>query len=139
MSQKMSLGEYKKVAKAGDVIKFYNRQGDFISEGIFNEVREDRVWYIRTNGDLDWWGEDNKSVEINNSKNSFMTNIIEKFKLLTKGEPDRSAVKAGVRTIDDKFTTDGQTLFIEFLYQKNKADFDTEVIQNLLKDKEEVK
>ncbi len=63
-----------------------------------------------------------------------MTNIIEKIKLLTKSEPDKSAIKAGLRNTSDEFTCDGKEAFIEYLYQKNKADFDTTIVQPILKD-----
>lgn len=65
-----------------------------------------------------------------------MSNIIEKFKLITKTEPDKSAIKAGIRTTGDVFTSDGQTLFMEYLYQQNKDDFDKVVVQPILVDVE---
>lgn len=62
-----------------------------------------------------------------NHKKSFMSTIKETIKLAIKGEPEKSNITAGLRTINDEFTAEGKDAFLEFLYEKNKVDFKKEV------------
>lgn len=68
------------------------------------------------------------SVFIKNNNKTNMS-LISKIKLLKKGEPEKSNIKAGLRTVDDEFTPEGKDAFIEFLYQvpATKQAFKTEV------------
>ncbi len=61
------------------------------------------------------------------------------YKNLTRQEPEKSFVKAGITDESDSLTSDGTELFIEWLFEKNKADFNTEVVQPILKEQEEEK
>lgn len=73
-----------------------------------------------------------QDLELLEKNKTLMSSLIEKIKIAAKSEPDKSAIKAGIRTTSDDFTQDGREAFIEYLYQKNKADFDTVVVQPIL-------
>lgn len=74
---------------------------------------------------------------ITKKENIKMGSIIEKIKIAAKSEPDKSAIKAGIRTTSDDFTSEGKEAFLEYLYQKNKTDFDTVVVQPILTEAKE--
>lgn len=63
---------------------------------------------------------------------TFMSNLIEKFRLLSKGEPEASFIKAGVQTIDGAITTEGKDLYATWRFEQDKAQFNTDVVQKLL-------
>lgn len=71
-------------------------------------------------------------TSITNTIKTSMSNIIEKFKLLKIGEPQRSFVKAGIVTSDGKFTAEGKQLFDEFLMDKFAGEFKTEVVDKII-------
>ena len=75
---------------------------------------------------------------IRKGKNKKMsdTSIAARIKLLTKQEPDKSHIKAGIRTVNDEFTPEGLASFQEYLYQKNKDDFKTEVADKIIEENE---
>lgn len=66
--------------------------------------------------------------------NNLMENIKKIYKNLTRTEPEKSAVKAGIITDDGSLTSDGKELFLEYLYEGTKVDFDTKVVQPILKE-----
>jgi len=74
-----------------------------------------------------------------NKTKTFMSKIIEKFKLLKMGEPQRSFVKAGIANIDGNFTEEGKQLFNEFLLAKFQSEFKTEVVDQILAADEKAK
>lgn len=76
-------------------------------------------------------------LKLKNNSASFMSNLIEKFKFLTKSEPEKSFIKAGIIDANGNLTTDGQALLIQYLLEKTKDDFNKDVVQPLLKDSEE--
>lgn len=55
-------------------------------------------------------------------------NLIDKFRLAAKGEPEKSFVQKGITNIDGTFTTDGWELFKMFLLEEHKDDFKTNVV-----------
>lgn len=69
---------------------------------------------------------------------NIMSNLIEKFALAVKAEPAKSYRKAGITNGDDVLTDDGVKVFLTWLLAKN-PDFKTEVVDPILKDKEEEK
>lgn len=69
-----------------------------------------------------------------NPKN--MNSLTEKIRLLKKPEPEKSFIKAGVTTMSGDFTSEGQVVFLQYLLEKNKDDFNTTVVQSILADKE---
>lgn len=84
------------------------------------------------------WNDDEEGdmVFIKNNKLN-MSSIIEKFKLLTKAEPDKSFIKAEITEMDGSFTTDGRMLFEQWQLEKNKVAFNAEVAQPILEAKKE--
>ena len=63
-------------------------------------------------------------------------NLIEKYYLMTKGEPERSFFKAGITDKQDLLTTEGSQLFLNFLLNKFGADFKKEVVDPILAEEE---
>jgi hypothetical protein len=62
-------------------------------------------------------------IQENKSNKKFMSNIIEKARLLIKGEPEKSLIAKGITDINDILTEEGRQLFQDFLYRANKAAF----------------
>ncbi len=59
------------------------------------------------------------------------------YKNLTRKEPEKSFVKAGIMDQNDELTPEGHDLFIGFLLEQNKEAFNTTVVQPILKEQEE--
>ena len=78
--------------------------------------------------------EDNYSVTLIN--NNTMTNLTTRLKLLTKGEPAKTFIKTGITNEQDILTPEGTELFLNWLFKKNKADFNKEVATPLLEEEE---
>lgn len=71
---------------------------------------------------------------IKSTNNNTMTNLITKFKSIIKSEPNKTLEKAGVIDSNDNLTSDGKELFINYLFEKSKADFTKEVVEKLVED-----
>lgn len=69
---------------------------------------------------------------INSSTNMSSLTLIEKIRLASKSEPEKSFIKAGVTNMDGTFTDQGKVAFFEYLLQANKDDFNTKVVQPIL-------
>lgn len=78
---------------------------------------------------VDWRDEGDTFIYKGNKSNM---SIIEKIKLFGKGEPEKSNIVAGLRTVEGEFTEDGKDAFLEFLYQKNATEFKTEIADKLI-------
>jgi len=104
--------------------------GDFTSD-----CPSDRGWMIRIDGEnshssyLESW-----LTLINNKKTM---NIKEKFTLAFKSEPEKSFRKLEITNGDDFLTEDGQKIFLSWLLKKHGPDFKKEVVDDLLKEKED--
>lgn len=67
-----------------------------------------------------------------------MKNLIEKARLLAKGEPEKSLTEKGITDINDILTPEGKQLFEDYLYRANKAAFVADpAIKALLDEKNE--
>lgn len=75
----------------------------------------------------------NKQISL---KNKIM-DLKEKFLLSITKEPQKTFRKTGITNGDDLLTDDGKEIFINWLFQKNKDEFKKEVVDDLLKEKEE--
>jgi len=64
-------------------------------------------------------------------------NITEKFVLAMTKEPQKSFRKAGITNGDDLLTSDGEKIFLTWLLTKNADAFKAEVVDDLLKEKDE--
>lgn len=63
--------------------------------------------------------------------------LIEKIKLASKAEPEKSFIKAGITTMSGDFTTEGKDAFLSWLLEENKTAFNTDIVQPLLAEKDE--
>lgn len=61
----------------------------------------------------------------NNNKNNMTKDLslIERARILVKGEPEKSLIKKGITSVNDTLTGVGTELFMDFLYRTNKAAF----------------
>lgn len=66
------------------------------------------------------------------NRKNIMSTLVEKFRLLTASEPEKTFVEKGV--MDSKFvlTKDGEELFKTFLFEKLKNEFKTEVVDKIV-------
>lgn len=94
------------------------------------------VGFIDNNGKSVCLGFQGYDLGLVNKINKNITmNIIEKFKLALKSEPQKSFRKAGITNGDDILTEDGQKIFLSWLLnEKYAADFKKEVVDGLLED-----
>lgn len=72
--------------------------------------------------------------EITREKNMSLKSIV---KNLFRSEPEKSFIKAGVMNESLELTTEGKDLFIDFLFEKNKDLFNTEIVQKIIAEQEE--
>ena len=68
-----------------------------------------------------------------NSNKVINMNIIQKFALALKAEPQKSYQKAGITDSSDMLTEDGTKIFLTYLINKD-TDFKTQVVDELLKE-----
>lgn len=67
---------------------------------------------------------------------TIMTNLTQKFRLLTKSEPEKTFIEKGIMDINENLTAEGRDLFNAFLFEKHKAEFKTEVVDKLVDEPE---
>lgn len=63
--------------------------------------------------------------------------LIEKFRTATKSEPEKSFIKKGITDVGGVLTTEGKEMFLMYLLEKNKEDFNTEIVSKIELLKEE--
>lgn len=131
-------GECGNIAKQGIDIEFIII--DVASENSYHYTAYDRagnkiVSCYTCLGDSDFEPYEQKT----NLIKTFMSNIIEKFKILKMVEPQRSFLNAGIADINGNLTEDGKRLFNEFLISKFQSEFKTEVVDPILAVDEKVK
>lgn len=69
---------------------------------------------------------------IEESKNNM--NIKSIYKNITRKEPERSFVKAGITDSNDELTQEGKDLFLSFLLEQHKDEFNKTVVQPILEE-----
>lgn len=74
---------------------------------------------------------------IADKKSTTMSTLKDRVAVMFKGEPEKSFIKAGVMNTDETLTTDGETIFKQFLFKKFAADFKKEVVDPLLAEDKE--
>ena len=84
--------------------------------------------------DGNYWSFPHCALKLINNNNNIMTNLTSKLKLLTKGEPAKTFIKTGITNEQDILTPEGTELFLNWLFEKNKADFAKEVATPLLEE-----
>lgn len=70
------------------------------------------------------------------AKKTIMSNLITTFKNITRTEPNKTFVKAGVMNEDLTLTSEGTELFIQFMFDKHATEFKTEVVDAILAEQE---
>lgn len=75
---------------------------------------------------------DKNNVRLIQSTNPKNMNVIEKFALAMKGEPEKSFIKAGIMNTNETLTDDGTKVFMAYLLKKHKDDFKKEVVDPIL-------
>lgn len=82
---------------------------------------------------------DNETFTVGNfttKKTNIMTNLITTFKNITRSEPNKTFVKAGVMHEDLSLTSEGQQLFIQYLFDKHATEFKKDVVDAILAEQE---
>lgn len=88
--------------------------------------------YVAESGEL-------VSIEIISKSKKNNMSITSLYKNLTRQEPEKSFVKAGVMDESLQFTSEGRELFLNFLLEKNKDDFKKEVVDLVIAEQEKDK
>ena len=142
----MKIREYIKVGKIGDIIYCCIIYANFIVEER-NRYRVSKITdygiEVRPKWNNDtynlmypiFWNNLDAEITIINSKNM---DIKEKFVLAITPEPKKSFRKAGVTDGDDILTDEGTKVFLTWLlHNKYAEEFKTQVVDEILKEKEE--
>jgi hypothetical protein len=74
-------------------------------------------------------------IKQGNNNMASMT-LVQKMKLALKSEPEKTFQKVGITDEKDELTADGTVLFHNWMFEKNKAEFNTAVAQPLLAEQE---
>lgn len=77
-----------------------------------------------------------RSIDYKPINKSFMANLIDKVKMMMKGEPNKTFFKLGITDKEDDLTSEGKELFINFLFKRTSEEFNKEVAQPLLAEQE---
>lgn len=76
------------------------------------------------------------SEQINQNNNKNMSNLTSMFKNLVRSEPEKTFVKCGIMNESLDLTAEGKELFTNFLFEKNKSEFKTEVADKIVAEQE---
>lgn len=140
--------------KVGDTVGFISGFPCDYNKGIpFEMIKHGLVPKLDTEGIIKYIGNERCAVEytVNDrtmclsfsleklkliKSNNIMSTLIEKIRLAAKKEPQKSFIKAGVMTMDEKFTSEGKEAFDSFLVSKFGDEFKKEVIDPILAEEE---
>ncbi len=75
-------------------------------------------------------------VAENYKNNKTKMTLINTFKKLTRSEPEKTFVKAGVLNEELTLTEDGKELFLNYMFEKNKVEFKKEVVDAIIAEQE---
>lgn len=128
--QKFEVGQRVKRVRGGS--SGNTNEGDV---GVVKSVHGMGYGFLRLDSGVvteEVWAGNYALVENNNKITNLMQNLVQKYRLLTASEPEKSFIQAGV--MNDKFelTADGKSLFETFMFEKYKNDFKTEVVEKIL-------
>lgn len=62
--------------------------------------------------------------------------LVQRMKLIVKGEPEKTLQKTGITDEQDNLTADGREAFLGWMLEKNKVEFAAAVATPLLADQE---
>lgn len=86
-----------------------------------------------------WVVDKSEATIISEPNKIIMTNLIKKFNLLTKSEPEKTFIKAGVTDDNGTMTSEGLALFNAFMLSKHGNEFKKEVVDKILEEEEKSK
>lgn len=123
--------------KIGDKVRAVSGGGHNGQEGtiVMSYISSDTAWNVMFDHGFgcEAYYESNLTL-IEDKKNM---NILEKFTIALKSEPEKTFRKTGITNGDDLLTEDGQKIFLSWLLKKNGETFKAEVADGLLKDVED--
>ena len=150
---------YDYTPKVGDLVHY--EEGLYSFEGIIGEILSDKFYIWHNNIDAregsvgskkpetlgkrySWVVYKNANHEIKIiketkkiTKNSM--SLLSQIKSLTRSEPEKTFVNAGVMNEDLTLTAEGKDLFLDFLLESNKAKFKTDVVDKIVEAQEAAK
>lgn len=123
------------IFKVGDKVRcVWNDNGtnEYIGEEgkIINVHISDKYPYTVDFSSCDFKAEE---LELISNKNIIM-NLVEKFQIALKSEPEKSFLKADIIDSSGVLTSDGQKVFFSWLLKKYGEDFKKEIVDDLLKE-----
>lgn len=86
--------------------------------------------------ELNWYISQSDVIKKGSSTDIKSMNIVKKFQLATKSEPEKSFIKAGIAEMNGQLTSDGQEVFLQWLLKENGDAFKTAVVDPILADEE---
>ena len=75
-------------------------------------------------------------LKLTNNLTKTNMNLMQKFILAMKDEPEKTFIKQGIMTEDGVLTDDGKDLYLNWLFQQDAEDFNTQVVDLILDDEE---
>lgn len=101
-----------------------------VEESCFNTIK---YWYSPEDNSYNHAEDELELVRENKlTNNNIIMSLVSKFKSIVRTEPEKTLVKVGVLDEELSLTTEGSDLFLQFLFEKNKAEFKTEVADKLV-------
>lgn len=76
-------------------------------------------------------------LELNNLTKTNM-NLMQKFKLALRAEPEKTFIKKGIMTEGGELTQEGRDLYLNWLFQENMDDFNDEVVTLIDEEEKEI-
>lgn len=70
---------------------------------------------------------------------TFMSRLISSFKLMTKSEPEKTFIQAGVTDSNGNLSEEGKELFLAYLLAQNGMQFKTDVVDAILEEQQKNK
>lgn len=80
--------------------------------------------------------EDIKKINADQKSEVQNMDLVSIVKNMFRTEPEKSFIKAGIMNSDNSLTIGGKEVFINYLFELNKADFNTKIVQPLLTEQE---
>lgn len=129
--------------KKGDRVKCINPKNGTTDHGSGWVLGKEFITLEPTPNEI-CWPEDGSSgvyfdslelVTNNNKKTTNMT-LLSQIKALTRSEPEKTFVKAGVMNEDLTLTTEGKDLFLDFMLEANKDAFKAQIVDKIIEAQE---
>ena len=139
--------------KAGDRVKITSKAyREYGEEGTVIEERWDKhritIQFDNEKGLKSYFKTDLRLVDkqpqpikqtANHTKPTFMEGLVNKFKMITRSEPEKTFIKADVCDSNGVLNAEGQNLFLAYLLEKHGAEFKTDVVDIIIEDQKKIK